>query len=209
MNQFSEKLFQAVPIVGILRGYPKDTTLNIVAAYYQAGFTNIEITMNTPNVAESIRTLVEKYSGKLNVGAGTVCSEEDLDIALGAGAQFIVCPITDIAVIKKCKAGGVPIFPGALTPTEIYSAWTAGARMVKLFPASTFGPKYIKDVLAPLNEIEIMPTGGVSLENIETYKKMGAKAFGMGSLLFDKELIATANWSGLTKKMEELYAAII
>ncbi len=209
MSQFSEKLFQAVPIVGILRGYPKATTLNIVDAYYQAGFTTIEITMNTPQVAEIISAITAKYNGKLNVGAGTVCNEAELDIALAAGAQFIVSPIVDISLIKKCKSLGIPVFPGAFTPTEIYQAWTAGARMVKLFPANTLGPKYVKNVLAPLNDIEIMPTGGVSLENIEAYKKMGAKAFGMGGLLFDKGLIAAEDWDGLKKKLTVVKAAII
>lgn len=209
MSQFSEKLFQAVPIVGILRGYAKATTLSIVDAYYQAGFTTIEITMNTPQVAEIIAAINEKYQGKLNVGAGTVCNDAELDIALAAGAQFIVCPITDISLIEKCKALNIPIFPGAFTPTEIYKAWTAGARMVKLFPANMLGPKYVKEVLSPLNNIEIMPTGGVNLENIEIYKKMGAKAFGVGGLLFDKHLIAAADWDGLKKKMIAVKAAII
>lgn len=209
MSQFSEKLFQAVPIVGILRGYEKAITLNIVDAYYQAGFTTIEITMNTPHVAEIISAISTKYKGKLNVGAGTVCNEAELDIALAAGAQFIVSPIVDISLIKKCKTLNIPVFPGAFTPTEIYQAWTAGARMVKLFPANTLGPKYVKDVLAPLNQIEIMPTGGVSLENIDRYKKMGAKAFGMGGLLFDKALIAAENWDGLREKLIAVKAAIV
>ncbi len=201
MSQFSETLFQAVPIVGILRGHSKVTTLKIVDAYYEAGFTTIEITMNTPQVGSIIEAILKKYKGRLNVGAGTVCTTPDLAIALAAGAQFIVSPIVDIALIKKCKGLGIPVFPGAYTPTEIYHAWAAGARMVKLFPANFLGPKYVKNVLAPLDQIEIMPTGGVSLENIDSYRKAGAKAFGVGGLLFDKKLIAAEDWRGLKERL--------
>jgi len=209
MNQFSEKLFQAVPIVGILRGYSMETTLNIVDAYYKAGFTTIEITMNTPNVTTIIQTLVAKYGDQLNVGAGTVCNDSELAAVLKAGAGFIVSPIVDVALIKKCKTLGVPVFPGAFTPTEIYRAWSAGARMVKLFPGNTLGPKYLKDVLAPLDQIKIMPTGGVSLDNIAAYKAAGAKAFGMGGLLFHKALIEAGDWKGLTKHLKQVHAAVV
>lgn len=208
MNRFSEDLFQVVPIVGILRGYTVEKTLNIVEAYYQAGFRTIEITMNTPQVGTILKTLVKKYGGRLNIGAGTVCNAVDLEVALKAGAQFIVSPIVDIDLIKQCKALNIPVFPGAYTPTEIYQAWTAGARMVKLFPASDLGPAYVKNVLAPLNQIEIMPTGGVSLENIGVYRKAGAKAFGMGSLLFDKALVEAEDWAGLTAKLKTVFSLI-
>lgn len=208
MIPFSETLFQMAPIVGILRGYSPAKTLHIVDAYYQAGFRTIEITMNTPEVASIITTLVKKYGNQLNVGAGTVCSESDLTIALGAGAQFIVSPITDVSLIKKCKSLDIPIFPGAYTPTEIYQAWEAGARMVKLFPASELGPSYVKNVLAPLDQIELMPTGGVSLNNLAAYKKAGAKAFGMGGLLFDKALIEADDWEGLRVKLTTVFSRI-
>lgn len=201
LTPFSEALFQKVPVVGILRGYDIEFTLKCIDIYAEAGFTSIEITMNTPAVVDIIKTAVKKYRGKLNVGAGTVCTDEDLVSALKAGAQFIVSPITDVDMISKCVAEGVPIFPGAFTPTEIYKAWKAGARMVKLFPAGQLGPQYLKDVLAPLDFIEIMPTGGVSLENIDVYQSYGAKAFGMGSLLFKKELIRKSDWAGLKVQM--------
>lgn len=201
---FSETLFSKVPVVGILRGYSKDVSLKLIEIYYEIGFTNVEVTMNTPNVEEIIAEAVKRFANKLNVGAGTVCSMEDLDKALSAGAQFIVSPITDVTMIEACKKNNVPAFPGALTPTEIYNAWTAGARMVKLFPASQFGPRYIKEVLAPLDAIEIMPTGGVSLENIPIYKEVGVKAFGMGSLLFNKTLIQKEDWIGLASHLSNV-----
>ena len=208
MNQFSETLFQEIPIVGILRGYSLEKTLNIVEAYYQAGFRTIEVTMNTPQVGIILKTLVKEYGGRLNIGVGTVCNAADLEIALKAGAQFIVSPIVDIDLIKKCKALNIPIFPGAYTPTEIYQAWRAGARMVKLFPANDLGPAYVKNVLAPLDEIEIMPTGGVNLENMTAYKIAGAKAFGLGGLLFDKTLIEAEDWVGLTTKLKTIFSLV-
>lgn len=208
MNQFSEKLFQVAPVIGILRGYTLEKTLKIVEAFYQAGFRTIEITMNTPNVSTIIATLIEEYGDRLNIGAGTVCNNSDLIVALEAGAQFIVSPIVDIALIKKCKSLGVPVFPGAYSPTEIYQAWVAGARMVKLFPAGEKGPSYVKDVLAPLSQIEIMPTGGVRLDNIADYKKAGAKALGMGGLLFDKALIEAEDWEGLAAKLNTVFSTI-
>jgi len=128
---------------------------------------------------------------------------------INAGAQFIVSPITDISLIVACKELDVPVFPGAFSPTEIYNAWKAGARMVKLFPASQFGPKYVKEVLAPLDSIEIMPTGGVNLDNIASYKKNGAKAFGMGGLLFNKELILQEDWNGLKDHLIKVKAALL
>jgi len=207
--KFSDTLFSKVPIVGILRGYPKNITLRIIDTYLRSGFTTIEVTLNTPNVSEIISTAVEKYKGSLNVGAGTVCSDEDLDLALAAGAQFIVSPITDLTMIKKCKELNVPIFPGAFSPTEIYQAWTTGAKMVKLFPASQLGPKYVKDVLAPLDFIDIMPTGGVGLNNIEEYRNIGVKAFGMGGLLFKKELIENGAWEELSEHLVKIKKAIM
>src|SRR5690606_18081736 len=103
--------------------------------------------------------------------------------ALDAGAQFVVTPITDEEVISACVERDIPIFPGAYTPTEIYKAWSLGASMVKVFPASKLGPDYIKEVLAPLQQIHLMPTGGVGLENMEAFYKAGAKGFGIGSQL--------------------------
>ncbi|MEL6945554.1 MAG: bifunctional 4-hydroxy-2-oxoglutarate aldolase/2-dehydro-3-deoxy-phosphogluconate aldolase [Bacteroidota bacterium] len=207
MTHFSEDLFQAVPVIGILRGYHLEQVLKIAEIYQQVGFTNLEITMNTPDVAKMIQTLTQKYEGQLNIGAGTVCNEKDLAVAVRAGAQFIVSPITDVNLIKKCVAMQLPIFPGAFTPTEIHQAWSAGARMVKLFPM-TLGLDYLKAVVAPLDNVEIMPTGGVNAKNIHTYIKAGAKAFGMGGALFDKKRIAANDWAGITQQLENMLSII-
>ena len=150
-----------------------DEISKILPVCQVSGLTTIEITMNTPFAAEIIRSATEQYKGKLNVGAGTVCSVEDLKLALEAGAQFIV------------------------TPTEIYQAWELGADMVKVYPATALGPDYIRDVKAPLNKIKLLPTGGISLGNIEAFMKAGADGLGVGGQLFDKQLIKNQDWDGL------------
>lgn len=191
-----------MPLVGILRGVHLDDLLEIIPRYLEAGLTTIEITMNTPDILHILRHTSEAFGEQLNIGAGTVCTEEDLDAALAAGAQFIVTPVLDEKVIRKCVEAKVPVFPGALTPSEIYKAWSWGATLVKVFPASAFGPGYIREVLAPLDEIQLMPTGGISLENMADYYRAGACGFGLGSLLFDKEMIQNKAWDALQTKME-------
>lgn len=199
---FSQQQFDSMPLIGILRGIKQEDLLEIIPRYLQAGLTTIEITMNTPDVLDILKHTAATFGHKLNVGAGTVCTEKDLEQALTAGAQFIVTPILHEPVIRSCVAAGVPVFPGALTPSEIYRAWSWGASLVKVFPASAFGPGYIKEVLAPLDGLQLMPTGGVSLENMGDYYRAGAKGFGLGSLLFDKKLIQQGDWDALQKKME-------
>jgi 2-dehydro-3-deoxyphosphogluconate aldolase/(4S)-4-hydroxy-2-oxoglutarate aldolase len=205
---FSEELFLKVPIVGIIRNMPFDELTGILSVYAEAGLTTIEITMNTAGAEDMIRFVVENYAGKLNIGAGTVCTEQELENALNAGAQFIVTPVINEIIIKTCVAKGIPIFPGAFTPTEIYNAWSLGATMVKIFPNSVLGPGYIKDVKAPLNQIKLVPTGGVSLDNILDYKKAGADGYGMGSHLFDKKLIQEKDWDGLKTHFSEFVKKI-
>ncbi len=188
-----------MPVTGILRNIHPDSVYRLVPVYQAAGLTTLEITMNTPGAASIIETLSRQYGGQLNIGAGTVKDLYDLESALKAGAGFIVTPILDEHVIKECVRLGIPIFPGTYTPTEIYRAWHLGASVVKVFPATSLGAGYFKDVLAPLNEIKLMPTGGVSLDTIPGFHKAGAVAYGIGSPLFDKELIGKEDWEGLER----------
>jgi 2-dehydro-3-deoxyphosphogluconate aldolase/(4S)-4-hydroxy-2-oxoglutarate aldolase len=194
---FSWKKFEIMPIVGIVRGITLVDFKQILPVYVKSGLTTIEITMNTPEAGTLIRYAVKEYSDKLNVGAGTVCSLSDLENALDYGAQFIVTPIVNEEVIKSCVRNKIPIFPGALTPSEIYRAWNWGASIVKIYPAGNLGANYIKDVKAPLNKIKMMPTGGISISNIQSFVDAGVDGFGIGSPLFDKELINAKNWSAL------------
>jgi len=186
---FSWDLFNKMPVVGIIRGLSVDEIEFVLPIYKEAGFTTIEITLNTPEALSVISSLANQYNGELNVGAGTVCSLDDLAAAVNAGANFIVTPIFKAEVVKKCVSMKVPIFPGAFSPTEIYEAWELGASIVKLYPASVVGPAYVSAVLAPLNKVKIMPTGGIHLSNMLAFMKAGATSLGIGSELFDKKII--------------------
>ena len=186
---FSWDLFNKMPVVGIIRGLSVDEIDFVLPIYKEAGFTTIEITLNTPEALSVIGSLANQYDGTLNVGAGTVCTLDELAAALDAGANFIVTPIFKSEVVKKCVSLQVPIFPGAFSPTEIYEAWELGASMVKLYPASVVGPAYVSAVLAPLNKVKLMPTGGIHLSNMLAFMKAGATSLGIGSELFDKKII--------------------
>lgn len=197
--KFSWELFDAIPVVGIMRNLPADQVQAVAQTYYQSGFTCLEITMNSAGAEENIRELAKIYAGQLNVGAGTVCSMDDLEAALRANAQFIVTPIINEEVIKTCVSEQIPIFPGAYTPSEIYKAWHLGASMVKVFPATALGPQYIKEVLAPLNYLKLLPTGGINFENFAGYLAAGAKGVGMGGHLFPADIIQNKDWEALGK----------
>jgi len=198
MNKpFSKDLFDKMPLIGIMRNIPGEHIGAIAKKYAESGLTCLEITMNSPDAEKHITALASSYSGVLNIGAGTVCSVADLEKAIAAGAQFIVTPIINEEVIKICVSKEIPIIPGAYTPSEIYKAWSLGALMVKLFPAGDIKPGYIKEVLAPLNFIGILPTGGIGLENFTAFLASGAKGVGIGSQLFPKDIISRQDWSAL------------
>nr|WP_293844074.1 bifunctional 4-hydroxy-2-oxoglutarate aldolase/2-dehydro-3-deoxy-phosphogluconate aldolase [uncultured Arsenicibacter sp.] len=196
---FSATLFAQAPIVGIIRGLSAEEVGRLLPVYLDAGLTTVEITMNTPGAAGMIAAAIAAYAGRLNIGAGTVRSMADLDAALEAGAQFIVTPSLNEAVIRSCVARQVPVFPGALTPTEIELAWSLGATMVKVYPASAFGPGYIRDVKAPMDEVKLLPTGGVDAGNIGAFFRAGADGVGMGGQLIDKSLIRADDMQGLSR----------
>lgn len=207
-KKFSWEDFSDVPIVGIVRNLSLEQVKSILPIYVESGLTTIEITMNTPSAVDIIKYCIEHYNGQLNIGAGTVCNLEDLKEAFSAGSQFIVTPIIDKKVIRKCVKEGIPIFPGAYTPTEIYKAWKWGASMVKVYPATSLKPQFIKDVKAPLNQIKLLPTGGINLENLSDFIRMGSDGLGIGGQLFDKQLIEKKDWDGLKQHFEGYVNAI-
>lgn len=164
--------------------------------------------MNSPNALENIAELVAYYP-QLSIGAGTVCTTAEMDAAVAAGASFIVCPIMNIDLIRKAASQGLGIFPGALSPTEIYAAWEAGATAVKVFPATTFGPSYLKEVRGPLPQIDLLPTGGVSKDNLMDYFEAGAIGAGMGSSLFEKEALKSNDDERLYKHFTAIYDIVM
>jgi len=206
-NEFKADKFDEMPVIGILRNVPLPEIEAILPFYIRAGFTNLEVTMNSNGAEETIRHLSENYPS-LNIGAGTVCDKNDLKRAVKAGASFIVTPVVDEKVIKKCVKWGIPIFPGAFSPLEIYSASKYGATGVKVFPANHLGPSYIKDVLAPFQHLKLYPTGGVNLENISAYFKAGAKGLGMGGTLFLASLLETKDYENLGLHFEKVALAV-
>jgi 2-dehydro-3-deoxyphosphogluconate aldolase/(4S)-4-hydroxy-2-oxoglutarate aldolase len=186
-----------MPIVGIVRNMEMDDFREILPVYIEAGLTNIEVTLNTRGAQRMIEYANHEYGNKLVTGAGTICDMEDLQTALNAGAKFIVTPIIDISVIEECTIQEIPVFSGAFTATEIYKAWKAGASMVKVFPLGSVGPNYIKDIKGPLNQVKLMPTGGVDLSNILDFFKAGASAVGIGGKLFDPTMVQEKKWDQL------------
>jgi len=193
-TSFNDALFRKLPVVGILRFFKRAEVENLVPASVEGGLCNIEVTMNTAGAEDLIRLTADLVGGKGNVGAGTVTSVEILEKALRAGATFIVTPAVVPDVIRACVERKIPIMPGAMTPTEILTAWKLGATLVKVFPADQLGPGHIKALKAPFPEIPLMPTGGVTVETLPAFKKAGADAFGVGGPLFDPKQVAAGNW---------------
>ena len=194
MATFNRDLFRKLPVVGILRFFKREEVEKLVPASVEGGLCNIEVTMNTAGATDLIRFTVEAMGARGNVGAGTVTTLQALDEALRAGASFIVTPAVVPDVIQECVKRGVPVMPGAMTPTEILTAWRLGATMVKVFPADQLGPGHLKAVKAPFPEIPLMPTGGVTVETLPAFKKAGADAVGVGGPLFDPKQVAAGNW---------------
>tara|TARA_R110002050_G_scaffold33846_7_gene85808 strand:- start:49109 stop:49750 length:642 start_codon:yes stop_codon:yes gene_type:complete len=206
-ESFSWELYNRAPIVGIVRGVSMEVIRDIAKAYLKEGLHTIEITMNTAGATEMISKLRSEFND-LNVGAGTVCNMEEYEKAVAAGAQFIVTPIIDEVVIKRAVAKGIPIFPGAYSPTEIYRAWSLGASAVKIFPATQLGVQFIRDISGPLNSIKLLPTGGVSLENIRSFFEAGVVGVGMGSSLFNKKLIRERDFEALAVHFSKIRAEV-
>ena len=199
-NKFSWDLFHKTPIIVILRGYELSEVLKIAKVCQDSAYHTLEVTMNTPGVEEMISELSSRFP-YMNIGAGTVCDGQDLQRALNAGAQFIVSPITDKVVIESSVKQGVPIFPGAYSPTEIYNAWTWGAAAVKVFPSGLLGPEYIRQVLAPLDHIKLVPTGGITLKNIETYFSSGVIGVGMGGGIVSRSLVRAGEFEQIRAQL--------
>jgi 2-dehydro-3-deoxyphosphogluconate aldolase/(4S)-4-hydroxy-2-oxoglutarate aldolase len=199
-TRFSQDLFEQLPIVGILRGFPENILESVIQSVLAGGLANLEITMNSPAAAAQIRHAIACGGTRLNTGAGTVTNRKLLTDALDAGAGFIVTPTVATEVIRECVALGVPVFPGAFSPSEIMTAWDLGATMVKVFPADQLGPSYLRSLKAPLPGVRLMPTGGVDLTNLREFKLAGADAFGIGSPLFQPDRIAAADWTWLTNR---------
>ena len=201
--KFNIELFEKAPIIGIMRNINQETVKSILPVYFKSGFNSVEITMNSTKAVEIIKSSVKEFP-EMNIGAGTVCTMEELDLACDAGASFIVSPILSIEIIKKSIERKVAVFPGALTPTEIFKAHLLGATAVKVFPITSFGPKYVKDLIAPLDNMKLIPVGGVSKNNIRAFFENGSYGVGMASSLFSKNLISKNSMEELSQHFKSI-----
>ena len=194
-------------VIALIRADNPDGLLDCAKALAEGGLTSIELTMTTPG---AIRML-EKASAELPdflFGLGTVLDAETARAGILAGARFIVTPALRPDVITMCKRYSVPIFSGALTPTEVVNAWDCGADAAKIFPAEFFGPAYIKSLKAPLPQVELVPTGGVTAENVGDFIKAGAFATAAGSSLVEAKALKEKNWAAITAKARAFVAAV-
>jgi len=195
--------FKELPLMGILRGVGKDEIEPVIEACLSAGLKTLEVTMNTPAAPALIKKCKEKAGGEMCVGAGTVLSRASMDAALEAGASFIVMPVYVEEVVKACAEKGVPVFPGALTPSEVHAAWGGGASMVKVFPASVFGPSYFKVLKGPLDDVKLMAVGGVRLSNISEFFSSGADAVAFGASVFKRDWIKKKDFASISSLVRD------
>jgi 2-dehydro-3-deoxyphosphogluconate aldolase/(4S)-4-hydroxy-2-oxoglutarate aldolase len=191
-------------VVAVVRLDSGEQLINVAEALKAGGMSIIEFTVSTPGAIDMIKQATARFGNEVLMGAGTVLDPETARAAILAGAEFIVTPALNLATIELCKRYGKPIISGALTPTEILTAWQAGSDMVKVFPADLGGPGYIKAVLAPLPQVRLVPTGGVSAENAAEYLKAGATAVGVGGKLVDKAAVARGDWAAINSEAQKL-----
>ncbi len=189
-------------IVAILRGNYQGRWQDCAEALIAGGIRAVEITLNSPGAIEAIHTLKDKFGAQALIGAGTVLTAENAHSAIDAGAQFVVAPDTSPAVVQVCIAHNIPAIPGAYTPTEIRRAWELGASLVKVFPS--FSPAYIKAVRGPLNDIPMMITGGVNLDNAAEFLRAGAQVVGVGSAMTGD----TLSLAEITRRASDFVKAI-
>ena len=195
-------------IVAVIRMKDPARLRAVVDAIAEGGVRALEITMSVPGAVELIREIAPTLPPGFVFGAGTVLDADTVARVVDAGAQFVVSPVFRREVIDACRARDVAALPGCFTPTEILEAWDAGANIVKVFPATALGPAYLKDVRAPLPEVKLMPTGGVTVENAGDWIRAGAVAVGVGTSLLDSEAIAAGNFAVLREKAERMVANV-
>lgn len=194
--------FSAVPIVGILRGFERGSLRGIVRAAIAGGLTTLEVTMNTPGATDQIREIVDLSEGALSVGAGTVLDLPALRRALSAGAAFIVTPTLQRGVVQACAQEEIPVFPGVLSLSEALLASDLGARWIKLFPADALDAGYFMSLKEEC-PVQLLATGGVTLESLPRLRTAGADGFGIGSPLFSPDRIRNKDWDWLERRCRD------
>jgi len=195
-------------IVAVVRSESGESLAKVVAALAEGGVIAAEVTFTVPDAVDVIRQVRRELGDAVVLGAGTVLDPETARAALLAGAEYIVSPIVNLDVIRLCRRYNKVVMPGAFTPTEVVSAWEAGADVVKIFPADVGGAAYLKALRGPLPQIRLMPTGGVDLTTAESFLKAGACCLGVGSALVDPKAIASGDFTRI-RDLAAQYAAIV
>ena len=195
-------------IVAVVRSESSESLVKVVAALAEGGVIAAEVTFTVPDAVDVIRQVRREVGDAVVLGAGTVLDPETARAALLAGAEYIVSPIVNLDVIRLCRRYDKVAMPGAFTPTEVVSAWEAGADVVKIFPADVGGAAYLKALRGPLPQIRLMPTGGVDLTTAEGFLKAGACCLGVGSALVDPKAIASGDFARI-RDLAAQYAAVV
>jgi 2-dehydro-3-deoxyphosphogluconate aldolase / (4S)-4-hydroxy-2-oxoglutarate aldolase len=195
-------------IIAIIRADSSAQLVEAAEALLAGGVTAMEVTMTTPNALAVIGEVTAKFGDRILMGVGSVLDAETARVAILAGAEFVVTPVTKPEVIGMCNRYGKPIASGAFTPSECLLAHESGADFVKLFPADQVGPGYIKNILAPLPMLQLIPTGGVTPETAAAFLKAGSVALGAGSSLVSKEILAARDWKKLTQRAKDFVKAV-
>ncbi|REE69689.1 2-dehydro-3-deoxyphosphogluconate aldolase/(4S)-4-hydroxy-2-oxoglutarate aldolase [Paenibacillus taihuensis] len=206
MSQMLERL-QQEKIVAIFRFIEDQYADQAAQALLDGGISLMEITMNTDGATTMISRWREKFGDKAGIGAGTVLDLDMAKEAVAAGSQFLIAPNLDESVVDYGLKTGVPVWPGVMTPTEIVRAWKAGAELVKVFPMASLGLKYLTEIRAPLNNIPMLASGGVDLDNIAEYFKAGACGVGMGSKLVNMDWVRSGRYDLLTERARQFVEA--
>ncbi|HZN68703.1 MAG TPA: bifunctional 4-hydroxy-2-oxoglutarate aldolase/2-dehydro-3-deoxy-phosphogluconate aldolase [Tepidisphaeraceae bacterium] len=195
-------------VIAVLRLDSTRSLTAIARALLAGGVTNVEVTMTTPGALDGIRALAAEFGETLVPGVGTVLDVPTCEAAVAAGARYVVSPHFDPAVVSATKRLGGVSMPGAFTPTEMLRAWAGGADVVKVFPSAAVGPNYIRDVLAPLPHLRLMPTGGVDARNAADWIRAGAVCVGAGASLVPKDALARGDWPAITANARAFVAAV-
>lgn len=199
---------EALGIVAIVRLDAGAPLLDVAAALAEGGIDVLEFTVTTPGALRAVEDGAARLSDRVLLGVGTVLDAETARLAIQAGAAFVVMPTLNTDVITVCRRYSVPVIPGAMTPSEILAAWQSGADIVKVFPAAVLGPDFIRQVRAPLPQVKLMPTGGISAANAADYLQAGAVAVGVGGRLVDRKAVAERRFDLITERAAELLAAV-
>jgi 2-dehydro-3-deoxyphosphogluconate aldolase/(4S)-4-hydroxy-2-oxoglutarate aldolase len=195
-------------IVAVVRLEQYDQALAVAEALLDGGVSAIEFTLTGAGALEAIAETRRALGDNAQIGVGTVLAPEAASAAIEAGAQFVVTPAVRPLVVATCRAHGIPILCGALTPTEVLTAHEAGADMIKVFPARAAGPHYLRDLLAPLPGLRLVPTGGIDAGNARTYLDAGAVAVGIGGKLVAAEAVASGDWGRITAQARACVEAV-